>query len=431
MKEVFAQVLSNLRANKLRSFLTMFGILWGVISVVILAATGEGFRRGNEKVLQELGRNIAIVWGGRTTMQAGGERAGRRVFLTVDDARALARESSMIAVVSCEITRGGMKVKSAYNAAALSVNGIEPQYQEIRTIELEKGRLFSAADDQDARRVAIIGADATKQLFGTRNSIGETVQINGLPYTIIGKIRKKDQDSNYSGPDNDKVFVPFAAMARDFPRTDAAAGIVSQIILAPHRWVVDILPTALSERTGRIEDVDWPLEREVRRILARRHGFDAEDRDAIAMWDTSLESLMFGRMVQAMKDFFTIVGIVTLALGGIGVMNIMLVAVRERTREIGVRKALGATTSQIQRQFFLEGFFLTILSGALGFVVALGLCALVNQLPMPPRFEGMVLTWQAGLGAVVTLAVIGVSTSTYPARRAAQLPPVEALRFEM
>ncbi len=431
MKEIFVQVFSNLRANKLRSFLTMFGILWGVISVVVLAATGEGFRRGNEQVLMELGKNIGIVWGGRTTTQAGGERAGRRIYLTVDDARALVRESRMIAVVSPEISRGGLKVKSAYNAAALTVHGVEPQYQEIRTIELESGRLFSFADEEDARRVAIIGADATTQLFGSRDSIGSIIQINGMPYTVVGKIRKKDQDSSYSGPDNDKVFVPFSAMARDFPRPDAPPGVISQIILAPHPWVVDLLPQALNERTGRIEDIDWPLEREVRRILAQQHGFDRDDRDAISMWDTSLESLMFGRMVQAMKDFFTIVGIVTLALGGIGVMNIMLVAVRERTREIGVRKALGATTVQIQKQFFLEGFLLTMLSGAIGFAVALGLCALVNLLPMPPRFEGMVLTWQAGLGAIATLVLIGVSTSTYPARRAAQLPPVEALRFEM
>jgi putative ABC transport system permease protein len=428
--EILAQVFSNLRANKLRSFLTMFGILWGVISVVILSATGEGFRRGNEHVLQELGKNIAIVWGGRTSSQAGGERAGRQIFLSVDDARALASESSMIAVVSCEISRG-LKVKSAYNAAALSVNGIEPQYQNIRTIELEHGRLFSLADEEHARRVAIIGADAMSQLFGTRDSIGETVHINGLPYAVIGKIRKKDQDSNYSGPDNDKVFIPFSSMARDFPRTDAAPGIVSQIIVAPRPRVVDLLPQLLDERTARIEDIDWPLEREIRHRLARRHGFDPNDRDAISVWDTSLQSLMFDRMVQTMKQFFAIVGIVTLALGGIGVMNIMLVAVRERTREIGVRKAIGATTVQIQRQFFLEGFFLTTLSGAIGFAVALGLCALVNLAPMPPRFQGMVLTWQAGLGAVLTLVVIGVMTSTYPARRAAQLPPVEALRFEM
>jgi putative ABC transport system permease protein len=135
-------------------------------------------------------------------------------------------------------------------------------------------------------------------------------------------------------------------------------------------------------------------------------------------------------MIQAMKDFFSVVGLVTLSLGGLGVMNIMLVAVRERTREIGVRKALGATTAHIQRQFFLEGFVLTLLSGAAGFLIALGLCALVNLAPMPMRFEGMVLTWQAGLAAVAAVVLVGVTTSTYPARRAAQLPPVEALRFE-
>ena len=430
MREVLAQVVFNLRANKLRSFLTMFGILWGVISVVVLAATGEGFQRGNQHVLEEMGKNVGIIWGGRTSLQAGGERAGRAVLLTVDDARALARESSLIAVVSPEIQRGGVTVKSAFNAAALMVHGIEPQYQEIRTIDIERGRLFRFGDEEQAVRVAIIGADATAQLFGTRDSIGQVVQLNGLPYTIIGKIRKKDQDSSYSGPDNDKVFVPFSAMRRDFPRPGVPPGTVSQILVAPRPAVVAGLPAVLDGRTGRIEDIDWPVEREVRRILGPRHRFDTADRNAIAMWDTTLQTLMFSRMIQAMKDFFTLVGIVTLALGGLGVMNIMLVAVRERTREIGVRKALGATTAQIQRQFFLEGFVLTMVSGGLGFGVAVALCAAVNTLPMPARFQGMTLTWASGLFAVGALTLIGVATSTYPARRAARMPPVEALRYE-
>jgi putative ABC transport system permease protein len=430
MREVLAQVLFNLRANKLRSVLTMFGILWGVISVVILSATGEGFQRGNQHVLDELGKNVGIVWGGRTSLHAGGERAGRAILLTVEDARALARESTLIAVVSPEIQRGGITVKSLYNAAALTVHGIEPQYQAIRTIDVEHGRMFRFTDEEHALRVAIIGADATAQLFGSRDSLGQTVELNGLPYTVIGKIRKKDQDSNYSGPDNDKVFVPFAAMARDFPRPGLPAGTVSQIIVTPRQEVLDELPIVLDRRTGRIEDIDWPVEREVRRILAPRHRFDPADRNAIAMWDTTLQTLMFSRMIAAMKDFFTIVGIVTLALGGLGVMNIMLVAVRERTREIGVRKALGATTRQIQRQFFMEGFILTMASGALGFGIAVALCALVNTLPMPPRFQGMTLTWGAGAAAIAALTFVGVLTSTYPARRAAQLPPVEALRYE-
>jgi putative ABC transport system permease protein len=430
MPEILNQVVDNLRANKLRSFLTMFGILWGVISVVILSATGEGFQRGNQHVLEELGKNVGIIWGGRTSLQAGGERAGRAIFLTVDDARALERESSLIAVVSPEIQRGGINVKSAFNAAALQVHGIEPQYQEIRTIDIERGRSFRFTDNEGALRVAIVGADATAQLFGDRDSIGATIELNGLPFTVIGRIRKKDQDSNYSGPDNDKIFVPFATMARDFPRLGADPGVVSDIIVAPRPWVIDQLPRVLDSRTGRIEEIDWPLEREVRRVLAPRHDFDPDDRNAISMWDTTLQTLMFGRMIQKMKDFFGVVGIVTLALGGLGVMNIMLVAVQERTREIGVRKALGATTRQIQRQFFFEGFLLTMISGTIGFLVALALCAAVNTLPMPERFQGMTVTWASGIGAVAALVIVGVVTSTYPARRAALLPPVEALRYE-
>ncbi|HEV3056707.1 MAG TPA: ABC transporter permease [Vicinamibacterales bacterium] len=431
MREAIIQSFQNLRANKLRSFLTMFGILWGMISVVVLSATGEGFRRGNDKVLLELGKNIGIIWGGRTSLQVGGERAGREIRLTIDDARAIAAESSMVASVSPELMRTAVKVKSAYNAATAQVSGVEPQYQDIRTIELEYGRPFSWQDEEQVSRVAIVGFDMAEQLFGKRSLLNETITLNGAPYAVIGKIRKKKQDSNYSGPDNNKIFVPYAAMARDLPRRDAEPGTLSNIIVAPRPWVVDQLPQVLDNRAGRIDDMDWPLERNVRAILARRHAFEPADKQAVTMWDTSLETLMFGRMIDHMKLFFTIVGIVTLTLGGIGVMNIMLIAVRERTREIGVRKALGATTAVIQRQFFLEGLFLTLFSGGSGMLVALALCQLVNLAPRPDRFAGMILSWQAGVFALFTLVLIGIVTSTYPARRAAELPPVEALRFEM
>lgn len=431
MREAFAQSLENLRANRLRSFLTMFGILWGMVSVVILAATGEGFRQGNEHVLRELGQNIGIVRGGRTSLQAGGERAGRQVFLTVGDARAVASEAALVEVVSPELERGAARAKSAYNAASARVTGIEPPYQQIRTIELEYGRLFTWSDEAQTSRVAIVGYEMADQLFGKRQILGETLMIEGLPFTVVGKIRKKDQDSNYNGPDNSKIFVPFATMLQDMPRKDAPPDSLSDIVVAPKPWVVADLTRVLDERTGRIEDIVWPLGQSVRDVLARRHGFDPHDLDAISVWDTSIETLMFGRMIDRMRDFFTIVGVVTLALGGIGVMNIMLVAVKERTREIGVRKALGATTSSIQQQFFMEGFFLTLISGGGGMLVALGLCQLVNLLPMPARFAGMVLPWQAAAMALGTLLIIGIVTSTYPARRAAELPPVDALRFEM
>ena len=232
MPEVITQSFDNLRANKLRSFLTMFGILWGMISVVVLSATGEGFRRGNDAVLRELGKNIGIVWGGRTSMQAGGERAGRQIRLTLDDARALAADSTMIAVVSPELERGAVRVKSVFNAASARVTGIEPPYQNIRTIELEYGRQFTWSDETNVSRVAILGYDMADQLFGKRPVLGETLMMNGVPYRVVGKIRKKDQDSNYSGPDNSKIFVPFAAMMQDMPRTDAPAGSLSDIIVA-------------------------------------------------------------------------------------------------------------------------------------------------------------------------------------------------------
>ena len=430
MKEAFVQSLQNLRANKLRSFLTMFGILWGMVSVVVLTAMGEGFQKGNEQVLRELGKNIGIVWGGRTSLQAGGERAGRLIQLTADDARALAAESAMVAVVSPELQKTAV-IRSAYNSATASINGIEPQYQEIRTIELESGRLFSPQDEDQVARVAIIGFDMAEQLFGKRNIIGEQVSINGLPFRVVGKIRKKNQDSNYSGPDNNKIFMPFATMTRDIPLKDSKPGTISDIIVAPKNWVVERLPTVLDSRTGRIEDIVWPLESNLRAIVARRHDFDPSDRQAMTMWDTSLNTLMFDRMIGHMKIFFSVVGVVTLALGGIGVMNIMLIAVKERTKEIGVRKALGATTHNIQRQFFLEGFFLTMISGGTGMLLAIGLCTLVNMLPMPTRFAGMIVSWQTALLSLLMLVVVGVVTSTYPARRAAELPPVEALRFEM
>jgi putative ABC transport system permease protein len=431
MAELLAQVFGNLRANKLRSVLTMFGILWGMVSVMVLTAMGEGFKLGNEKVLRELGRNIGIIWGGRTSLQAGGARAGRLVLLTIDDARALATESSMAAVVSPELQRPAARIKSAYNAATASVSGIEPQYQEIRTIELEYGRLFDWADEKRAARVAIVGSDLAEQLFGQRHILGEPIALDGVSYTVVGKIRKKEQDSNYSGPDNNKLFVPFAAMARDLPRPDAEAGVLSDIIVSPKDSVVDGLPQVLNGRTGRVSDIDWPFERNLRAILARRHGFDPSDREAIAMWDTSLNTLMFSRMISHMRQFFGTVGIVTLSLGGIGVMNIMLIAVRERTREIGIRKALGATTAAIERQFFLEGFFLTVLSGGCGMLLAAGLCGLVNLAPKPARFAGMIVSWQSSLTALGLLVAVGVVAATYPARRAAGLPPVEALRFEM
>jgi putative ABC transport system permease protein len=431
MREAFFQSIDNLRANKLRSFLTMFGMVWGIVSIVLLSAMGEGFRRGNANVLNEFGKNVGIIWGGRTSLQAGGERAGRTVWLTVDDARVVERHSRMIGQMSPEISRAQVQVKSRYNAASVHVHGAEPPYHWIRTVETDQGRLLNWEDEAQTRRVALVGFDMAQQLFGTRYAIGETILVNGKRFTVVGRLRKKNQDSNYSGPDNNKIFVPFSVILRDLPRIDAPRGALSQLLVAPQPWVIDDLPGSLDRRTGRVEDIDWPLEREIRGILARHKGFDPEDREAILMWDTSLSTLMFGRMIDRMRQFFTAVGLVTLALGGIGVMNIMLIAVKGRIREIGVRRALGATSRAIGRQFFMEGLFLTSFSGGLGLAIGAGLCWLVNMAPLPDRFAGMIVTPRLALLSVTALALVGVLAALLPARRAAQLPPTEALRDEL
>jgi putative ABC transport system permease protein len=435
MHEALKQSIENLRTNKLRSFLTMFGIMWGVISIVMLSAMGEGFQRGNQAVLEELGKNIVIIRNGRTSTQAGGERAGRVVRLTIADAYALKNSTRIIQEVSPELMRGGVSVKSAYNAASLQMSGIWPAFQGIRAIEVSEGRLINDADNADARRVVVIGREASIQLFADRNPIGQELKLNGLSYTVIGRVRQKYQDSNYTGRDDLRLFVPYEAMRRDFPLPGAfdTPDSVSAIIVAPQPWVADALRVQMDsgEFRGIFNALGQTLvEKEIRRVLAPLHRFDADDTEALSLWNTAVESVMFSKVTRAMQNFFIAVSLITLALGGIGVMNIMLVAVRERTREIGLRKAIGATSGSIHRQFIVEGLSLTVVSGALGMVVGLGFCALINLAPRPARFSGMIVTPGTAIFAVVALTVIGVLAALYPAARAAALPPVESLRYE-
>jgi putative ABC transport system permease protein len=436
MRDVLTQTLSNLRANKMRSFLTMFGIVWGVISIVVLSAVGEGFGQGNAKVLRELGKNIIIIRNGRTSLQAGGERAGTVVRLTIEDVYTLQRHSRYVQHVSPELMRGGLKAKSPYNASTVQASGIWPVFQYMRTLEMDRGRPLSEQDCREARRVVVMGFDAAKQLFADRDPIGATITINNLPYTVVGRIRKKQQDSNYTGQDDQRFFLPWETMRKDFPMPGQlnTPDHVSAIIASPYPFVTQLIRERVEQEAlqGTLMSLRnrGPLEEHIRGLFAPRHGFDPADTEAISFWNTAVEAVMFEKMIDGMDEFFTAVSIVTLLLGGIGVMNIMLVAVRERTVEIGVRKAIGATARSIQWQFFSEGLLLTGLSGLIGLALGWGLCALVNLAPMPERFAGMIITWPTVLGSMGLLALIGVSAATYPARRASLLPPIEALRFE-
>jgi putative ABC transport system permease protein len=411
----------------------MFGIMWGIISITILSAMGEGFQRGNEAVLRELGKNIVIIRNGRTSLQAGGERAGRRIRLHIDDVYALQEKSKLLEHVTPELMNGSVMAKSPFNSSTLQMSGVWPIYQEIRTIEVDRGRLMTEVDNEESRRVVIIGYDAAEQLFADRDPIGKQIQLKGVPYTIIGKIRKKDQDSNYTGADNRRLFIPYGTMRKDFPLAGNmnTPDSLSAIIAAPYDYVVEDTIRFIDER-GKVDFREGgPTEDEIRAILGPKLAFDANDVEALSIWNTSMETVLFSKIITAMNEFFISVSVITMLLGGIGVMNIMLIAVKERTREIGIRKALGATTRTIQRQFFTEGLLLMLLSGAIGLGVAVGLSGLVNMLPLPARFTGMIVTLDTSLLAIGILTLIGVAAALYPARKAALLPPIEALRYEM
>jgi putative ABC transport system permease protein len=433
MKDLLSQTWSNLIAHKLRSFLTMFGIIWGVISIVLLSAVSEGFQRGNLQVLRELGKNIIIIRNGRTSMHAGGERAGKLIRLDLNDVYALKERSRLLEHITPELMRGGVSAKSAFNAGSTQMSGIWPIYQYIRTIEVDRGRLINEQDCQEARRVLIIGQDMSKQIFADRDPVGQQLMLNGLPYTVVGRVRKKEQDSNYTGADNNRLFLPYETMRKDFPIPfpNNTADSLSAIIATPYKHVADEL-NRIVEREGKINfEKIGPVEQEILSIISQRYGFNPKDREALSMWNTALETVFFNKMISSMQEFFIVVSIITLALGGIGVMNIMLISVKERTREIGIRKALGATSKNVQWQFFSEGLFLTLLSGTLGLGIGIGLCQLINLLPMPARFAGMIITWQTAAFSIGVLALIGIVAAVYPARRAAYLPPIEALRYEM
>ena len=250
MFEILSEVWSNLKANKGRSFLTMFGIMWGIISITILSAMGEGFQRGNETVLRELGKNILIIRNGRTSLQAGGERAARRIRLELDDVLALKEQSRLLEHITPELMNGSVMAKSPFNSSTLQMSGVWPIYQEIRTIEVDRGRLMTEMDNDEARRVVIIGYDAAEQLFAERDPIGAEIHLRGIPYTIIGAVRRKDQDSNYTGADNGRLFIPYETMRKDFPLAGNmnTPDSLSAIIAAPYDYVVEATIRFIDER---------------------------------------------------------------------------------------------------------------------------------------------------------------------------------------
>ncbi len=411
LADIFAQIFRTLWAHKLRSFLTMFGIAWGIGSLLLLVGLGEGFRSGNKREMEEFGKDIMFIFPGRAPVVEGSMRSARFYMLTYQDYLDI-RSAPYVREASPVLTRDDVRAVSEFASASGQITGIEPQFNVIRFLPLKQGRWINHLDGTQKRNVIVLGDEMTRNLFPGRPAVGATIVLNGVRFEVIGTLKRVGRGDNNST--NARGYIPYQVMSEYFPlKGEQKRGTVSFINYQP-----------------RVRSEHQLAQMEVRKVVARNHGFDYRDDNAFEGWDTIKQSEMVGAIFDAMSVFLGSVGMVTLALGAIGVINIMLVSVSERTHEIGLRKALGATNRSILLQFFLEGILLTLVSGFIGMALSAGLMAALGTIQGPGGFDPPKLVPMTAALAIGSLTLAGVAAGLYPARKAAMLQPVEALRQE-
>ncbi len=415
LADTFGQVFLAIRANKLRSFLTMFGIAWGVGSMLLLISVGEGFRSGQKRQFAELGNDVIMLWNGNIPAVPGQHANMRPYYLTMSDVNAVRTQAPDVRDATAILSRSDIKEQSIWETAGGQVQGVEPQFQTIRYLPIAQGRFINRNDLEDKSRVIVLGEKSAKLLFPGHPAVGEWVTLNGTRFTVIGvadHVGHGDNDNR-----SQQVYIPLPVMMEMFALN---WGNNPQDTIN----TIQYQPTVAAQHAAALH--------EVHEIIARRHGFNAEDADAFNEWDSVQSQQMVAKIFNAMDIFLGGVGLVTLALGAVGIINIMLVSVTERTSEIGLRKALGATKRSILVQFFLEGLTLTGVSGLIGIAGSAFFMWVLQRLVGqnmegfdPPRLQA----WSAAL-AIVSLTVCGIVSGLYPAAQAAAMEPVEALRRE-
>jgi putative ABC transport system permease protein len=411
LSDIFTEIRRNLWAHKLRSFLTMFGIAWGIGSLLLLVGVGEGFRSGNKRELAEWGRNIMFLFPGRAPAVRGDMNSARSYLLTYQDYLDI-KQAGYVLNACPIISRDDLHEVSEFFNASGEILGTEPQLNEISYLPLKEGRWLNALDGIQRRRVIVLGNELLKTLFPGRPAVGAVILLNGVRFEVVGSMPHLGRGDNLWL--NMRGYIPFQVMSEEFPiKGENHQGAISFIEYQPLVTADHLLAKA-----------------EVHKIVGRNHGFDSSDLNAFDEWDSIQESKMVGTIFDVMNTFLGAVGMVTLALGAIGVINIMLVAVSERTQEIGLRKALGATNRNILFHFFLEGLLLTLGSGLIGMFLAAGLMLMMRGVQGPQGFDPPRLVPMSAVLAIGSLTVAGVVAGLYPARRAARLQPVEALRQE-
>jgi putative ABC transport system permease protein len=406
-KDVLKQLLRDVRAEKLRTFLTVFGIVWGTVAISLMLAFGTGLHKQLIKSTAGLGDRIVIGWPSLTSIPYEGLGKGRRIRVTEDDLAAVRGNVAGLKAISAEYSTN-MKLVYGTKTISVDTSGVSPEFGSMRNlIPQPGGRFIDEIDQKELRRVVFLGDKLAKDVFGSTPAVGKTLSINQSPFLVVGVLQEKDQDSSYSGRDNDKIFIP-SATYRALTGQKYVANFVFQAAVAGEtKQVMERLTAAMGHRLR----------------------FDAKDKEALSMWNTTEQFAFFDVFMLAFNAFLGIIGVLTLVVGGIGVSNIMNVVVEERTREIGIKMALGAKQRWILSQFLIETMLVTLVGGVIGFGIALAVCAVFPRLGLGQYVGDPVVSPMVTLLTAVALGVVGLVAGYFPARDAARLDPVVAMKL--
>ncbi|HEX4485617.1 MAG TPA: ABC transporter permease [Terriglobales bacterium] len=411
-RDLLQEAYGAMRHNRRRTALTMLGMAWGIATVVMLLAYGDGFGQACANIFANFGTKLVIVVPGQTSMQAGGQKAGALVRLTQEDVETLHTNLPQITQITPEVSKDA-NIQYETRSFSFSVSGNNPNVFAIRSLKLGQGRLYGLEDQIQRSRVAVIGSEAKEKLFSGRNALGERIRVNGLSFEVIGILAAKMQEG--SSDINRVIYVPFTTMGD----------------LKDTRYLDSIWFNYQTPDYERIEPA-------VRSILATPHKFNQSDRQAVRVFNLMMQVHQFEIITLGLKILMGFIGTLTLGIGGVGLMNIMLVSVTQRTREIGVQKALGAPRRYILMQFLAEALTITFIGGVLGVILAYAVALSVGRLTLYSAFAKngeagdirLIIAPGTLLASTVILGIVGLVSGMIPAFRASRLDPIEALRHE-